>query len=364
MKNTFTMRWIFIYLFVLSVVTAKAQSTDAVSNRINEERFIHINGINQWVTIKGDSTMPVILFLHGGPGSPLSPYADAVYGDWEKDFTLVQWDQRGTGKTFGAYAPEELTPAYLQSNPLTLEKMTADGITLTQYLLHYLKKDKLILFGSSWGSVLGVKLVQKHPELFYAYIGHSQVVNPKVTDLSAYQEVFRRAQKSKDDISFNVLRQIGKPPYDTARNAGRFMRIVKKYQQRNTFPPPASWFVLSAAYNNKKDSLHRSDGDDYSFVNYVGDKRLGVTSISSTINFFNDAVAFEVPVYFIQGEEDIQTPPTIIKDYFKRINAPAKKLILLPKTEHGFNQAVVDAHLNIMKTFIIPAINHKRNLQP
>lgn len=352
------MKWMFTVFLTFCFIVAKAQPTGLTSNYINEERFIHINGIGQWITIKGDSTKPVVLFLHGGPGSPVSPYAKAIYGQWEKEYTLVQWDQRGTGRTFGANAPEELTPAYLRANPLTVEQMTADGIELTKYLLKYLNKEKAILFGSSWGSVLGVKMAQKNPELFYAYIGHSQVVNPAAADLSAYQEVVRRSQKTKDEVSLTILQQIGKPPYDTARNAGRFMRIVKKYQQKNGIPAPESWFVLSSAYNNQKDSLHRSEGDDYSFVNYVGDKRLAVSSISSTINLLEDGLNFQIPVYFIQGKEDIQTPVAIIKDYFNRVKAPSKKFFLLPKTEHGFNQLVVDAHFDIMKTYIIPAMNH------
>src|SRR5688500_12747560 len=83
---------------------------ESISNRIHEEKFIKINGIEQWVTIKGDSTKPVVLFIHGGPGNPLTPFADAIYGKWEKDFILVQWDQRGSGKTYGRGAPKELTP--------------------------------------------------------------------------------------------------------------------------------------------------------------------------------------------------------------------------------------------------------------
>ncbi|HEV7332312.1 MAG TPA: alpha/beta hydrolase [Flavisolibacter sp.] len=360
-RYTDKIKWTFIGMlaFYSFAIQAQPNAIDRVPNYINEERFIHINGIQQWVTIKGDSTKPVVLFLHGGPGSPLSPYADALYGSWEKDYLLVQWDQRGSGRTYGANAPLELTPAYLQSNPLTLEQMTTDGIELAQYLLAYLQKEKLVLFGSSWGSVLGVKMAQRRPELFYAYIGHSQVVHPAAADLFAYQEVFNQAQKTKDEASLRILQQIGKPPYDTARNAGRFMRILKTYQQKNALPAPASWFVLSSAYNNEKDSLHRRDGDDYSFVNYVGDKRLGVASLRSTINFLEDGLTFKIPVYFIQGEEDIQTPVWINKDYFNKINAPSKKFILLPKTEHGFTQVVIDAHFNLMKNLIIPAIGNK-----
>ena len=113
--------------------------------KIHEQNFILINGIEQWVTIKGESSKPVVLFLHGGPGSPMSPYSDSLFKDWEKNFIIVQWDQRGTGKTFGKIAPEELTPEYLKSNPLTVEQMTTDGIQLSEYLIKTFGKQKIIL---------------------------------------------------------------------------------------------------------------------------------------------------------------------------------------------------------------------------
>lgn len=346
----------FLQIFV--AIAACAQENVAKAPEcIQEERFIRINGIDQWVTIKGNRTGPVVLFLHGGPGSPLSPYSDAIYKAWEKDFILVQWDQRGTARTFGSNAPDELTPQYLQTNPLTLEQMTADGIELSQYLLKHLGKRKLILFGSSWGSILGVKMAQERSNLFYAYIGHSQVVHPALSDFYAYNAVVGRAQESNDHATLEVLRQIGKPPYDTARNAGRFMRIIKKYQQKNTVPPPDSWFVLPQEYSNDKDERHRNDGDDYSFVNYVGDKRLGVASIASTVNFFEDGLTLRIPVFLIQGEEDLQTPVSINKSYFEMIEAPTKKFMLVPATAHGFNQPVVDTHYQIMKEYIVPAID-------
>ncbi|HEX7458210.1 MAG TPA: alpha/beta hydrolase, partial [Ginsengibacter sp.] len=330
---------------------------DSTVNRIMEERFIRINGIEQWVTIKGDRTKPVILFLHGGPGSPLSPYADAIYSKWEKDFILVQWDQRGAGKTFGHTAPAELSPDYLKSNLLTIEQMTADGIELAKYLIKYLGKQKIILFGTSWGSALGVKMVVKDPGLFYAYVGHSQVVNPIASLVFGYQKVYAMAQSSKDQKSLAVLNSIGKPPYDTAKNAGRLLRIIKKYQQINTVPAPDSWMQFSIEYNNDKDNQNRSDGDDYSFINYMGDKKLGIVSMSSTIDLLKDDFVFKIPVYLIQGEEDILTPEVITKEYFKKIIAPKKKYILLRKTEHGFNLSAIEMQYKIMKEYLQPLIN-------
>lgn len=352
------MKFIFTsFLQILVVISVCAQENVSNTNHLREDRFIPINGIEQWVTIRGNSTRPVVLFIHGGPGSALSPYSDAIYKSWEEEFILVQWDQRGTARTFGSNAPDELTPGYLQSNPLTLDQMTADGIELSQYLLKYLRKRKLILFGSSWGSILGVRMAQERPDLFYAYIGHSQVVNPAESDLYAYKKVVDMARDSGDQASLEVLDQIGKPPYDTARNAGRFMRILKRYQEENTEPAPASWFVLSPEYNNEKDERNRSDGDDYSFVNYVGDKRFGVSSMASTINYIKNGSTFRIPVFLIQGEEDLQTPVSMNQSYFESIEAPVKKFVVLPATGHGFNQAVIDAHYQIMKEYIVPTID-------
>src|SRR5687767_9360427 len=199
-KNNLPSPIIFIILFSLTIpLSINAQ------HRIHEQKFILINGIEQWVTIKGENSKPVILFLHGGPGSPMSPYSDSLFQDWEKDFIIVQWDQRGTGKTFGKNAPDELTPAYLKANPLTVEQMTADGIQLSEWLVKILEKQKIILFGTSWGSVPGARMAANRPDLFYAYIGHSQIVNPS-NDSLLYNKVFQMAQKNNDKEALEVLK--------------------------------------------------------------------------------------------------------------------------------------------------------------
>ena len=329
-------------------VTGRITNDTMSKGRILEENFILINGIEQWVTIKGEISKPIILFLHGGPGSPISPYSDVLYKDWQNDFIIVQWDQRGTGKTFGRNAPEELTPEYLKSNPLTVEQMSSDGIELSEYLVKRLGKKKLILFGTSWGSVLGVKMATKRPDLFYAYVGHSQIVNPS-DDLPLYDKMYQIAKKNNDQESLELLRSIGKPPYGKAKSVGQLLRITKKYERENSIPAPDSWFVESPNYENSKDSQNRSDGDDYSFVNYVGDNRFGVASMRSRINLMKDNLEFKIPVYLIQGDEDLLTPKEISKSYFDKIKAPRKKYILLPKTAHGFNLSVLETKYKIFK---------------
>jgi pimeloyl-ACP methyl ester carboxylesterase len=332
------------------VPTTISKNDSALKNQISEEKYILIKGIEQWVTIKGERSKPIILFLHGGPGSPISPYADVVYKNFEKDFIIVQWDQRGSGRTYGRNSPpEELTPDYLKANPLTLQQMTSDAVELSEYLLKHLGKQKIILFGTSWGSALGAKIATKRPDLFYAYVGHSQIVNPTI-NIEFYNKIYKMAEDRKDNDALEILNTIGKPPYDRAKNVGLLFRIVKKYEKENSTAAPSNWFQLSPSYDNEKDDQNRSDGDDYSFVNYTGDSKLGVKSMSASINYMKDNLDFKIPVYLIQGNEDILTPKEKTKKYFDKIKAPEKKYYLLPKAAHGFNLSVLEAQYKIFKS--------------
>lgn len=345
---------LFLFSFLLQF-WASAQAVQNPDNKfstrqIHEEQYVPINGIEQWVTINGNPAKPIILFLHGGPGSPITPYIDVLYKDLEKDFIVVQWDQRGSGRTYGHNnPPEELTPEYLKAHPLTLEQMTSDGISLSQYLLQHFGKKKIILSGTSWGSALGLKIATKAPELFYAYVGHSQIVNPNFST-ERYARLYKMAEDKKDNDALKILNTIGQPPYASAKNSGLLYRVIKKYERANSTPAPENWFVLAPEYDNEKDRKNREDGDDYSFVNFVGDQKLGVPSMGASIDIMKDNLNVKVPVYLIQGEEDILTPKEMSRKYFDALKAPKKEYFLLPKAAHGFNQSVVDTQYKIFRS--------------
>ncbi len=126
--------------------------------------------------------------------------------------------------------------------------------------------------------------------------------------------------------------------------------------KKNSVSPPNIWWKLPAEYDNEKDIKHCSLGDDYSFISFIGHKGLGVQSMSSTINFMESGLNFKIPIFLIQGEEDILTPIEITKAYFNKINAPKKEFFSLPKTAHGFNKSVINMHYKILKAYIAPLI--------
>lgn len=326
----------------------------------NEERFISIGGIEHWITIHGyDSSKPIVLFLHGGPGSVMSAYDQTIYGEWEKDFIVVNWDQRGAGRTFGRNAPSQVDEDYWIENPLTVEQMTADGIELSEYLLKYLGQQKLMLLGTSWGSVLGLKMALHRPDLYNAYVGHSQLVDGSKALVQAYKRVLTLARTTGDREAVDQLGSIGAPPYEDAKNAGQLFRIIKKYERAHSIPAPASWWKLAPGYDNETDAQHRYDGDDYSFIHFVGHKKLGIKAMSATVDFMEEGLELKIPVYLIQGEEDILTPKETSRVYFDQIKAPKKEYFLLPGADHGHNQAVVDTQYKIVKEYLSPVTSGK-----
>lgn len=333
-------------------VGAAAPVQERVS--VREAIYVTLGGIEQWITIRGDDMAnPVILFLHGGPGSTLSPFADAMFGNWERDFTLVQWDQRGAGRTFGRQAPGELTEEFFRSHPLRLERMVADGIELAKHLVDRFGRRKIILLGTSWGSVLGARMAAEAPELFHAYVGHSQVVNPAAGLKESFQKVKDLAKAADDRASMELLAALGPPPYSEARKFGQLLRVIKRYEAKNSTAAPDAWWQWSPEYDNETDRRHRSEGDDYSFAHYVGHARFGIEPLFASIDFSRQATVFAIPVFLIQGEHDLLTLKESTRAWFDSIQAPRKGYHVVPNAVHDFNAEVVNQMLEVLKREVL-----------
>jgi len=127
---------------------------------------VKIGGIDQWVSIRGrDRSNPVLLFIHGGPGGVAMPLSHGFQDTWEEFFTVVQWDQRGAGKTYSANDPEKVGPT------MSADRMIQDAEELVTHLRTRFHKDKIVVVGHSWGTIVGINLAKRHPEWLNAYVG-------------------------------------------------------------------------------------------------------------------------------------------------------------------------------------------------
>ena len=293
---------------------------DAQGNRtsIDESGFVAIGGIDQYVTIRGDdSENPVLLLLHGGPGDVQSPFR-SEYASYELEFTLVQWDQRGSGRTYGKYGDD--TP------DITLDRLVEDGIELAEYLREHLSASKVVLLGHSWGTVIGVEMARRRPDLFAAYIGTGQVGSWDRGVRYQLDFVRAKAAESGDTAVLDALAALG--DFDP-RDVNDFRAVNGRLRTRLGAADQA-WLqalrerIESIATPSELEAL-------------IGGMNLSGRALFPTQtreDLFATAARFEIPFIVIQGREDLFTPTPVALEYFEAVDAPRKELQVIEGAGH------------------------------
>ena len=192
---------------------------------------------------------PAVLVLHGGPGAPVSALP-AHFIPWERDFTVIQWDQRGSGKSY-----------YPSHAPPSIDLMISDALEVSEYVRQRLHKNKIILLGHSWGSVLGVHVVKARPDLFVAWVGTGQIVNAQQNETTAYAQVLAKARARADQEGVDALTKSGAPPYRQLRQMGVERRWAMQYElglrfSARTGPQGLFAELLSAPDYSLKDTVN------------------------------------------------------------------------------------------------------------
>jgi pimeloyl-ACP methyl ester carboxylesterase len=287
---------------------------------IDEASFVSIGGIEQWVTIRGqDRNNPVLLFLHGGPGDVTSSWTFSLFAPWEEHFTVVQWDQRGAGRT--------LRKSGLGVAPtLTTDRMARDGIELAEYLRQHLGKDKIILVAHSFGSIIGLEMVRARPDLFYAYVGTGEVADETRNYAVAYDALLAKARAVGNQRAVDELTRAGPPPYSSGEGYSVQRKWSNEFEGADRFLAETLGLALVAPGYSVQDINDSTAGQVLSAGRLVpqtrsrGPKDLGLK--------------FSIPIFFIQGAEDFTTPTALARDYLKAIQAPRKDFVPIPGGGH------------------------------
>ncbi len=297
---------------------------DAEGNELPESiavlEKLKINGTNQWISIRGrDRANPVLLWLHGGPGSAqmsMSHYLDA---ELEEEYVVVHWDQRGAGKSNYSGFSEET---------MTIQQFKDDTLLLISFLQESLGQEKIYLLGHSWGTQLGIELVDEYPEKFHAYIAVSQVVDHTRAVEIAGDWLRQEMKEGGDQGGLEKLNKIDNPAY-----------YHKDYRE-------LAQLTVSYGGNYDKSFLELAlisfKAPEYTFIDYYrlldGMRRGGAPihqdGIMTQFNYIDSIPEIEVPIYFLVGSYDYNTPLQLVEEYYNQIEAPAKKMIVFEDSAH------------------------------
>jgi len=325
-KNRKLTLTIFCLLFLSSCATTKPfrdTNGNIIKGSIAALETIKINGIKIQLLIRGENvTNPVILFLHGGPGAPEMALTNYYYQKkLEKDFILVHYDQRGAGKSFSKDIPPET---------MTINHIVEDTRDVSKYLLKRFGKDKIILMGHSWGTIIGVYCINKYPKLYDYYIGIGQVVNMHENELLSYNYTLDRAKQTNNRIAVGQLEKIGIPPYRSLKDGNIqrkwLMKLGGSIYNGNSFSDVKEGRKTNKEYTLVDWIFYWLPGLKYSNKMLQGEL--------NNVNLFESVKSFDVPIYLLLGRHDYQAPSEIAEKYFNLIKAPNKKLYCFEQSAH------------------------------
>jgi pimeloyl-ACP methyl ester carboxylesterase len=293
-------------------------------NGIDEAMFVPIGGINQWITIRGQNRdNPVVLFLHGGPGAPTNLLDYPFARVWTPSFTLVQWDQRGAGKTFSSGGTS--------AADMTVDRMTQDGVELAQFLRGHLHKNKIIIVGHSWGTILGVHMAKTRPDLFYAYVGAGQEANVQENETVIYARVLDTAHTLGDTKAITELEGSGPPPYHVMKALTTQRIWAQAYEHADTYTADEQVSSLYAPGYSLLDLLHAVQSIRLTLATFLGPTMTGPLM---TVNLNSLGPDFAIPMFVFEGPDDYITSPELAKAYLETLNTPQKEFVMLPAGGH------------------------------
>src|SRR5215469_15742247 len=329
--------WITAIFLAAVAVTAGAQTARV----IDRTTFVPLGGLEQWISIRGeDRSNPVLLVIHGGPGDAQWPEAE-MYNPWEKSFTVVQWDQRGAGHTFGCYG--------INTPDVTLDRVSKDGVELAEYLCHQLGKKKIVVLGHSWGSIVATRMVQMRPDLFAAYVGTGQVTNWAAMVNTQYDLVLAKARKDGDQATIKELEANRPDP----TNAQQYFSFSGKYNVRALWAPSdQEWLqhlrsqLPEIQASNREHPKYLEEGMEFQSEHVLPDQL--ATNLPKT------ACHLDTAYFVIQGQNDIVTPTHAVIDYFKCVKSPKKELILIPNAGHFAFMTAANKFLELLKSKVRP----------
>lgn len=332
---------------LLLLITPRAQAQDACPDRssyapareiiqdlgrivspdgVQEAYAARIGGIDQWINVRGqDRANPMVLFIHGGPASPITPSQWQFQRPLEEYFTIVNYDQRGAGKTYSSVPPDRI------ADTMHVQQYVDDAIEIAEHLRTRYGKRKLVLMGHSWGTVVGMHAALKRPDLFHAYVGIGQVISTRENERLSFEYGLRTARERGNQQAIREMEAIAPYPGDTPITRERII-VARKWPQ---------FYGGLTAYRETSDYFYRAarlspeyDDRDRCAINAGSVFTLGKLLDEFLQVDFTGVKEFPIPVVMFMGRHDYTTPSQPTAQWIDAVKAPYKRGVWFEHSAH------------------------------
>ena len=296
------------------------ENGNKMKNSIAEKCFVEINGVKMGMIIKSkDISNPVLLFVHGGPGMPEYFLTEDYPTGLEDYYTVVYWDQRGSGLSFADDIDQGM---------LTVDQYIEDTIGVTNYLRERFKQDKIYLMAHSWGTYFGIQAVEKSPQLYNAYIGIGQVTEQNESEKRAYEYMLDYYSKVGDEKTLEKLKnnKYSSDGYDKIRDDIMHRSGIGTTHDMKSVMTG----VFFASLKNR----------EYTFaekINLWRGKLLLNKNIQlkMKVDLRKAVTSLEIPIYFFSGVYDYTVNYEMSEEYLKQLESPIKRFYLFNESAHS-----------------------------
>lgn len=302
---------------------------------------VTLGGVEQTILIRGASAnLPVLLFLHGGPGGAIMPWVDLFHTPFlEESFVVVHWDQRGAGSS---YDPD------LTGDDLTPQHFISDTLELTDMLRERFEKERIFLTGQSWGSALGFMTIAQDTTPFNAFIAVSERVVWDRSFEMGYEWALQQARAGCDADILAQLEAIA--PFDAFDEADLAVQrqAVAHYFGGDYHTPGLEDQYLSYALSGQSPYYTMADVQSYIPGLEISSAAVEQADLLATYNLFEMLPAVDIPVHFISGADDWNTPADLAYAYYEALDAPDKSFHRIPEAAHMVMHDQPDAWAEVM----------------
>ena len=288
-------------------------------NSVAEVKYLRLGGIDQWVMMRGaNADNPPLIVLHGGPGMSEMGFFRHCNAPLERLFTMVHWDQRGTGKSFDRRIPR---------SSMTLDRFVADLDELVDIVRRRFGNTKVAILGHSWGSALGPIYAARFPEKVSIYVGAAQIGDWPAAESLSYSFGLAEAERRRDEHAVKQLRAIGPPPHP-ARSVFVERTVVNRLDGQ--MRPGILWHAGRALFGGPESSI-------FDLPNLVRGFRFSLDAMwpeVSKLNLLKLVPALKMPVVIFVGRRDHWVPPETSVAFFEALDAPSKQLVWFDHSGH------------------------------
>ncbi|HEY9900653.1 MAG TPA: alpha/beta hydrolase [Pantanalinema sp.] len=325
--------------------TSQYRNTAPLPESIASLEETRLGGVKQWVLLRGkDTSKPVMLFIHGGPGGAEMSAVRRYFAPLEDDFVVVTYDQRGAGKSYSDRIPRE---------SMTQEQFVADAHELVLKLRERFNTPKVYLVANSWGTITGTLLAQRYPELVHAYVGVSQWTDGIARERASYHLVLDWAKRTENKDAIRELEEIGPPPFTGPK------AMDKVGTQK-------SWLLRSGGILYGRDNMGLMLdallwSGEYSLLekwNFMKGLMFSMETVwpeAMQVDLTRSVPELKMPVFFVSGRHDWNIPLSHVESYFQALHAPRKELVVFENSAHVPHYEEADKFVQFMREKVLAA---------